>query len=427
MLKKKVYILDYELMSPIAIGADTLIGNLNSNFSADRPIKRINTSGLPFKNAAEVAVNLEPFYSHESDAIKEVCKHDRSFELLVACHGKSMSRMESLSDKFEPSRTGIIMGIGACVTPFELFENKIRNYLHRGLNPVTELFSEVNNNDIRLNLTNNPYDVYALYLANKFNAAAFQKSALTACVASTQALGLAYDSISDGRADVVIAGGTDSIINLLALISFGKMGVISETTDQPSCRPFDANRNGALAGECAGFSILVSEDFLNKHALKPIAEFLGYGNTLDAYKITAPDPGGESMSAAIRQAVEKSGIKPSMIDYINAHGTGTKQNDQLELNCIYKALGEDAKRIPISSTKDRHGHAIAAAGIQELCILLELMKNSRIPANLNLKTSCDPTFNLVTENFSQKINYALSNNFAFGGVNTVIAIKNEYS
>ncbi len=419
--------MDYELMSPIAIGADKLMDNLNTNFSADRTITRINTSGLPFKKAAEVASILEPFYAHEPDAIKDVCKYDRSFELIVACYGKYRARMESLIDKLEPARTGVIMGIGACVTPFELFENKIRNYLGNGLNPVTELFSEVNNNKIRLNLTNNPYDVYSIYLANKFKAAAFQKSTLTACVASTQALGLAYDSIADGRADVVVAGGTDSIINLLALISFGKMGVISESTDQPSCRPFDASRNGALAGECAGFAILVSEDFLNKHALKPIAEFLGYGNTLDAYKITAPDPGGESMSLAIRQAVERSSIKASQIDYINAHGTGTKQNDQLELNCILKALGEDARQIPISSTKDRHGHAIAAAGIQEFCILLELMKNSRIPANLNLKTACDSGFNLVKENFSKKINYALTNNFAFGGVNTVLALKNEWS
>ena len=104
---------------------------------------------------------------------------------------------------------------------------------------------------------------------------------------------------------------------------------------------------------------------------------------------------------------------------------GTRHNDQLELDCIEKALGKAAKKIPISSTKDRHGHAIAAAGIQELCLLLEIMKHSTIPSNLKLKNPCHKDFNLVKENQKKKITYALSNNFAFGGINTVLVIKNE--
>ena len=310
------------------------------------------------------------------------------------------------------------------VTPFEIFEDELREYINQEYNPMIELYSHINDNGMNLNVVSNPYDTYALYLANKFNAGAFQKTVLTACVSSTQAIALGYDAIAKGDAEVVIVGGTDSLINLLAIISFGKLGVIPESSDANSCKPFDINRVGTLAGECAGFAILASEEFVVKNKLTPVAELLGYGNTLDAFKITAPDPKGDSMTKAIKDAMESANLTTDMIDYINAHGTGTKHNDQLELSCYERALGEGVKQIPISSTKDRHGHAIAAAGIQELCVVLESMKHDLVPGNMSLKTSCEPSFNLVTENTNKKIKYALSSNFAFGGINTVLAIKN---
>jgi 3-oxoacyl-(acyl-carrier-protein) synthase len=294
-----------------------------------------------------------------------------------------------------------------------------------GLNPVPELETYLNSNSSKVNLVNNPYDIHSLYLAEKFKAGAFQKSILTACVSSTQAIALGYESILNKEAKVVIAGGTDSLVNLVPLTSFGKLGVIPETATGTECTPFDRNRNGTLAGEAAGFVILASEEFINQNNIQPLGQIMGYGNSLDGYKITAPDPSGISMTKAIENALSNSGLKSSQIDYINAHGTGTRHNDELELRCIGKALGEDAKRIPISSTKDRHGHAIAAAGIQELCLLLELMKHETMPSNLKLKSPCSEEFNLLRENKKKKITYALTNNFAFGGINTVLAIKNE--
>ena len=256
-----------------------------------------------------------------------------------------------------------------------------------GLNPVPELETYLNSNSSKVNLVNNPYDIHSLYLAEKFKAGAFQKSILTACVSSTQAIALGYESILNKEAKVVIAGGTDSLVNLVPLTSFGKLGVIPETATGTECTPFDRNRNGTLAGEAAGFVILASEEFINQNNIQPLGQIMGYGNSLDGYKITAPDPSGISMTKAIENALSNSGLKSSQIDYINAHGTGTRHNDELELRCIGKALGEDAKRIPISSTKDRHGHAIAAAGIQELCLLLELMKD--IPVYNLYSYKCD--------------------------------------
>ena len=424
MLNKKVHILDYELTSPIALGAENLNDSIKANFCSNGLIERISTEGCVFKNAAEVTENLEPYLRDESEGIKKACAGDRKLELLAASYGKAAERLKHLISAINPEKTGVVLGIGADVTPFEIFEDELREYIAQEYNPIVELYSHINDNDMRLNIVSNPYDTYALYLANKFNAGAFQKTVLTACVSSTQAIALGYDAIAKGDLDVVIVGGADSLINQLAINSFGKLGVIPESSDTNKCMPFDLNRMGALAGECAGFAILSSEEFAAKNNLTPVAELLGYGNTLDAFKITAPDPIGDSMTKAIKDAMMSANLTTHMIDYINAHGTGTKHNDQLELSSYERALGEGVKDIPISSTKDRHGHAIAAAGIQELCVVLDSMKHSLAPGNASLKNPCEPSFNLISENTPVKIKYALSSNFAFGGINTVIAIKN---
>ena len=425
MLKNKVYIIDYEIISPIAVGKDGIIDSISSNKSAESKVERVNTDGIPFKKAAEVKTDLSLLYEKENEIIKKACKIDRKLELLVAAYWKSKERLSPLIKKLKEEETGVILGIGSDAIPLEFFEDEIKYYIKKDLEPIQELETKLNTNNSKINLLNNPYDIHALYLAEKFNAGAFQKSILTACVSSTQAIALGSESIINKEVQVVIAGGTDSLINLVPLTSFGKLGVIPESESGIECTPFDTNRNGTLAGEAAGFVILASEEFIKINNIKPLAQIIGYGNTLDGYKITAPDPEGTSMTNAIKKAILDSGLKPSQIDYINAHGTGTRHNDQLELECIEKALGKAAKKIPISSTKDRHGHAIAAAGIQELCLLLEIMKHSTIPSNLKLKNPCFKDFNLVRETYKKKITYALSNNFAFGGINTVLAVKNE--
>jgi len=424
-MQKKVYIIEHDLISPIAIGRENIVDGIKLNKSADSQIKRLDVSGLPFRKGAEIKEDLSKYYTEETDELKALFTLDRKLELLATTWGKSKNRLGSILNKCEPERTGVILGIGAEAIPLTYFEQELTQFIDKKLNAISELITALNSKSGALNTVSNPYDIYTLYLAEKFNARAFQKSILTACVSSTQAIAQAYDSILRGKADVIIAGGTDSIINLIALISFGKLGVIPETGTNNLCRPFDTNRFGTIAGEAAGFVIMASQDFVNKHNLKPLASIIGYGNTLDGYKITAPDQNATAMSKAILDAIKQSKISANDYDYFYAHGTGTRQNDSVELKAIQTALGNHANAIPISSTKDRHGHAIAAAGIQELCILLELMKNDLIPGNLNLQNSIEPDMNLPKENFSQKINYALTSNFAFGGINTVLAVKNE--
>lgn len=424
-MKKKVYILDHELISPIAIGQENSVAALLSNASADRQIQGFDVSGLPFQQAAEVREDLRSLYANESEKLKAVCKVDRKLELIAAANGKAADRLAPLRDRIDPQRTGVILGVGAEMIPLKENEEIVTTAILAEKNAISELVIQLNTNTDRLNYMSNPYDLYSLYLAEKFQAKAFQKSVLTACVSSTQAIAQGYDAIARNQADVVIAGGTDSIINLIALISFGKLGVIAESDGKIACRPFDSNLYGTIAGEAAGFVILASEDFVYKHQFNPIAQLLGYGNTLDAYKITAPDPAGTQMAKAISNALKNAALAPEEIDYYYAHGTGTRQNDGVELAALKMALGEHASTVPISSTKDRHGHAIAAAGIQELSLLLSCMKAGIAPANLNLIHPIDPIANLLRENTKITIKHALTSNFSFGGINTVLAVKNE--
>ena len=424
-MKERVYILDYDILSPISFGKENLCDALLNNVVGESSITNFETKGLPFKIAAELKNDISFLYKNEEKFISDVCVSDRKFELTVALANKVEQRFKNLISSCDPKRRGIVMGVGSDVVSFERFEDEINKYTNSASSPFNELVLGISNRIENMGLLN-PYDIHAIYFAEKFDLRAFQKSTLTACTSSTQAIALAFDSIKNGKADIVFAGGTDSIINTLALVAFGKLGVIPEAENNATetCLPFDINRKGTLAGESAGVSILASQSFIEKNNLNPLVEILSYGNTLDGYKITAPDPSGLSMQKAISQAINNSGVKANEFDYINAHGTGTKQNDGVELNAIIKVFGNYGHKVNISSTKDRHGHAIAAAGIQELSVLLSCMENDFIPANMNLKNPIDDSFNLVRKNKTKEIKYALSNNFAFGGVNTVFVLKN---
>jgi 3-oxoacyl-[acyl-carrier-protein] synthase II len=424
MSKQKVYIIDYNLISPIALGKDELFSKLKENYIAEHRIQRFNTEGIPFKVGAEIQSNLSKYYSHEPDEFQKLCQFDRKMELLTACYEEAKTRFDQYKNMVSPSEKGIIIGVGADVASFEMLESEMTDVLHENLNPISEVFTRINQNNQRFNLTNNPYDLYSIYLANKFNASAFQKSVLTSCVSSTQAIAYGAKSIENGEVEMVVTGGTDSIINMLATISFGKMGVINDQRQQDICKPWDTSRNGTLAGESAGILLLASEKFIKKNDIVPIAEFLGHGNTLDGYKITAPDPSGIAMTNAIQNCLTNSNLAPADISYINGHGTGTQQNDGLELSCYQSVFGDQFQNTPISSTKSRHGHAIASAGIQEVIVLLESMKNNFIPGNMNLKNVINSDAFLPTNNLNKEIKYALSSNFAFGGINTVLALKN---
>lgn len=424
---KSIYILDYETVSPIGIGKDALYAGLRANASGASMISRFSTEGLPVQIGAEIKHPLDAYLSEYPDNIRKTCHFDRKLEMLLACFSLFRPRLQTLLKDHDPARAGVILGLGLDITPVELLSGHLKNL--SSPHELARILAEMNRSGREgANTISNPIDVASIILARELRFAAFQKCVLTACSASSQAVAFSLDSLRRGETDLVLTGGADSLLNLLGLIAFSKLGIIAPSDEAPDqvCKPLDKNRNSVLLGEGAGLMLLASEDFVRARRLSPRLELLGYGNTLDGYKITAPDPSATGMRQAMSEALRASQLKPQDIDYINLHGTGTMANDSLELKAIQEVFGEWAPGVAVSSTKDRHGHLIAGAGILELCLLAVCMENNFIPCTRNLKKPIlEKEIDLVkTENRAEKIRTALSNSFAFGGVNTCLALRN---
>ncbi len=427
MKHERVFVIDYDTCSPLGIGKKEIMKSIRDNRSAGDFIARFDISGIEQTGAAEVRNSIGQFYCEESQLVKEIMSYDRKLELIVANYFFMKNRIEQILDRIPSDKKGVAIGVGLDVTPFECIKNEV-DYL----NKIPEwkyinAIKEKNANQININQLLNPLDISSIYLADVLSLGAFQRTILTACAASTQAIIYASKALQAGEVDAVVAGGTDSIINLIAYLAFGKLGIMSTSPEHPSkcCRPLDISRKGALIGEASGLCILANESSLKKYNLEPKFEILGFGNSLDGYRITAPDPSGSGMITAVKTALLSSKIKADQIDYINLHGTGTRSNDDVEVTSLIDVFGEYAKNISISSTKSRHGHAIAAAGIQEFNILMSCMEENLVPYNLNLENHAfgDAIDVVRGENRTRNLNIGMTNNFAFGGVNSSIIIK----
>ena len=250
---------------------------------------------------------------------------------------------------------------------------------------------------------------------------------VTACAAGSHAIGDAYRHIERGDADIMIAGGTESVICPLTIAGFSSMRALSKSCDIPekASRPFDKDRNGFVIGEGCGIVILESLEHTERRGATPLAEMVGYGMSSDGYHITSPPPEGAGAQKSMRLAIEDAGIEPTDIDYINAHGTSTQLNDLYETQAIKSVFAESAKNINISSTKSMTGHLLGAAGGIESAYSVLAIQNKRIPPTINYDTP-DPECDLnYTPNkpVERTIKYALSNSFGFGGANASLVFK----
>ena len=261
----------------------------------------------------------------------------------------------------------------------------------------------------------------------------------TACASSTDALGFALDMIRAGRADVMVAGGSEAVITEFAVGGFMKMKALStqfNATPEKASRPFNADRDGFVMGEGAAVLILESEEHAKARGAKIYAELAGYGATSDAYHITAPDPSGVGAVKAIEIALKDAGVTDkSTVDYINAHGTSTHLNDQMETKAFKQVFGEEgAKRINISSTKSMHGHLLGGAGALEAAITALAIQEGFVPPTINYEKpdlEVDAAKGEVpldlnyTPNVGVKrdIRVALSSSLGFGGHNGILVLR----
>ena len=248
--------------------------------------------------------------------------------------------------------------------------------------------------------------------------------AVSSCSSGADALGQGWAMIRRGQEDIVLAGGSEAPLVPVAVAGFNALRALSRFNEDPAkaSRPFDVQRDGFVMGEGAAVLVLESEESANRRGVTPLAEIKGYAATSDAYHLTEPMASGESAARAMSNALEEAGVDPSEVDYINAHGTSTPLNDRHETMAIKVALGEEAYRVPLSSTKSMTGHLLGSGGALEACFCVLAMENSIIPPTINLNDP-DPDCDLdYTPNQarSKEINVTISNSFGFGGHNSVL-------
>lgn len=277
------------------------------------------------------------------------------------------------------------------------------------------------------------------HLARAFGCRGPSSNCMTACAASTQAVGEAFETIRHGDADVMFAGGAHTMIHALGMTGFIRLTAMSRRNDDPAhaARPFDRTRDGFVMGEGAGMLILESLDHALARGATPLCEVAGFGSSADAFRITDIQPDGRGAQAAMLEACRQAGVNPRepggdgrpQVHYISAHGTGTQENDKIETAAVKGLFGPLAPRVPFSSVKSMLGHLIQAAGAVELITCVQAIRTGMIPPTMNLNTPdplCDLDYvpNAARDLREQGgVEVCLSNSFGFGGQNDTIAVR----
>ena len=255
-------------------------------------------------------------------------------------------------------------------------------------------------------------------------------SCLTACAASTQAIGQAMEMIRNGDADVMVAGGTHSMIHPLGITGFNRLTALSTRNDNPkgASRPFERDRDGFVLSEGAGAVILESLESAQARGASILAELVGYGSTADAFRITDQHESGRGGIGAVKLALVDAGMGLTDIDYISSHGTGTSENDSIETLVIKTVFGEQAYKIPVSSVKSMLGHLIAAAGVVEFITCVLAIRDQILPQTINLENAESDLDLDYVPNVARKakVDVAMSNSFGFGGQNNTVILQ-KYS
>jgi 3-oxoacyl-[acyl-carrier-protein] synthase II len=259
-----------------------------------------------------------------------------------------------------------------------------------------------------------------------FDAQGPNLNCLTACAASSQAIGEAAEIVRRGEADVMLSGGTHSMIHPFGVTGFNLLTALSTRNDEPTraSRPFDNDRDGFVLGEGAAMVVLEELEHARRRGATIHGELLGYGSTADAYRITDTHPEGRGAAACINMALADAGRDAGDIDYVNAHGTSTDVNDKVETLAIKKVFGDRASKLPVSSTKSMMGHLIAAAGATELIVCLMAIRDGILPPTINYETpdpNCDLDY-VPNKAREARCERALSNSFGFGGQNIALIV-----
>ncbi|MCR4411995.1 MAG: beta-ketoacyl-ACP synthase II [Thermoguttaceae bacterium] len=420
-MRRRVVVTGIGWVTPLGADIETVWKRVLAGESGVGYITHFDASNFPTRIAAEVRDWDVSDVGENPDDWKYQGRHTH---FAVGAAKKAMADSGVLDSPLDPTRFGVYTGSGEGQQDFDRFTQMMVAALEDGglnlakftrkgleiLHPIAELEQEPN--------------MPAGHLAGLFGAEGPNVNCLTACAASSQAIGEATDIIRRGEADVMLSGGTHTMIHPFGVTGFSLLTALSTRNDEPTkaSRPFDRQRDGFVLGEGAGFVVLEELDRARRRGAKIYGEIVGYGSTADAFRITDTHPEGRGAISCIRMALRDAGL--DRVDYINAHGTSTAVNDKVETLAIKRVFGDEAYKIPVSSTKSMMGHLIAAAGATELILCLLAIRDRVLPPTINYETpdpECDLDYvpNVARE---ARCDYVLSNSFGFGGQNiTLIA------
>ena len=420
-MRRRVVVTGIGWVTPLGADIETVWKRVLAGESGVGYITHFDATNFPTRIAAEVR---DWDLSDVGENPEEWKYQGRHTHFAVGAAKKAVSDSGILDTPLDPTRFGVYTGSGEGQQDFDRFTEMMVAALEDGglnlakftrkgleiLHPIAELEQEPN--------------MPAGHLAALFDAQGPNINCLTACAASSQAIGEATDIIRRGEADVMLSGGTHTMIHPFGVTGFSLLTALSTRNDEPTraSRPFDRLRDGFVLGEGAGFVVLEELERAKRRGAQIYGEILGYGSTADAFRITDTHPEGRGAISCIRMALRDAGL--DRVDYINAHGTSTTVNDKVETLAIKQVFGQEAYRIPVSSTKSMMGHLIAAAGATELILCLLAIRDQVLPPTINYEVpdpECDLDYvpNTARE---ARCEVALSNSFGFGGQNISLIV-----
>lgn len=403
------------------IGALTPLGNTVEDFwdgllngvSGAAPITLFDASKFKTRFACELK-NFDPVSYLDR---KEARKIDRYCQLALIASDEAVRQAGISKENVDIDRVGVISasGIGGLIT----FQEEVMNFAKGDGTPRFNPFF----------IPKMILDIAAGQISMRHGFRGPNYAVTSACASSTNAIGVAFDLIRAGKADILLSGGSEAVISEAGVGGFNAMKALSERNDDPATasRPYDKDRDGFVMGEGAGILVLEELEHAKRRGANIICEIAGTGASADAYHITAPHPEGLGAKHVMIAALQDAGMKPEDIQYINTHGTSTPLGDGAEVKAIQHVFGDHAYNINISSTKSMTGHCLGAAGVIEAIACIKAVVNDIIPPTINHFTD-DPTLDPrldFTFNTPQKkvVNAALSNTFGFGGHNACVIVK----
>jgi len=421
-MRRRVVVTGLGCVTPLGAEVEQVWGRLVEGRSAVGPITLFDAGNFPVRVAAEVR---DWDISEVGEDPKRWQHEPRQTIFTVAAAKKAVQNAGLELAKVDPVRFGVSLGCGETYPDFGRFGRLMAMAVGSGrFESGTFVHKSLQNGHLGREAPWEP-NLPASYLAGIFNAQGPNANYTAACVSSSQAAGEAADIIRRGEADVMLAGGAHSMIHPFGLTGFHRLSVLSMRNDPTASRPFDRNRDGFVIGEGAAVVVLEGLEHARRRGAEIWGELTGYGSAQNAFRITDSHPEGRGISDCVRQALDDAQLNLDEIDYINAHGTGTVENDRVETLGLKRVFGELAYRIPISSTKSMIGHLTTGCGAIDLIVCLMTLRSGVVHPTINYETP-DPECDLdYVPNAAREVpsKHVLSTSFGFGGQNAAIILS----